>query len=355
MRSGKLIRYGLVAAVVLLVGIGLWQTRRGARRGAAVLVREPARVMGTTCTLTAVPGPEGVASAEAALRDAEAALRAVEARMSVWIAGSEISRFNQAPAGEDVALSADTLEVLRAARRGAVQTRGAFDVTCGPLIELWRRAGSLDRLPTEAELAGARAASSWRLVHLDEDGARKDSGEARVDLGGIAKGYGTDRAVESLRRAGVEAGVVDVGGDLRCFGHPPDKDRWPVDIRDPFRPGTIGALLVGDAAVCTSGNYARFAVIEGKRYSHIIDPRTGSPAEAAPSVTVVAPTAMAADMWATALSVLGREGLPLLPAGMEALLVLGTPEEPRIVCTPGAVELLEASFAAHVEVHRPSE
>jgi thiamine biosynthesis lipoprotein len=343
MRRSHLIGAAFILALAGLVVVGLWQTARPPASRHIAIVRSPERVMGTTCTLAAVVKSDGQARAEQALDDAEAALRRVEARMSVWLSDSEISRLNAAGVGEDVPLEPDTRFVLHAARDAARETRGAFDVTVRPLISLWRRAGEHGQPPAEAAVADARAASNWESIELTGTGARKLSPRAAVDLGGIAKGYAIDRAVGILRRAGLEGGLVDVGGDLACFGRPPEGERWPVDVKNPFGEGNLAKLRVPDGAVCTSGNYARFTLIAGERYSHVLDPRTGYPADAAPSVTVVAPDAITADVWATALSVLGTEGLPLLPQEAEALIVLGDESEARAVCTPRFEQLLGES------------
>ncbi len=296
--------------------------------------------MGTTCTLAAVVEQSKQASAEEALREAEGALRSVEAKMSVWLADSEISRLNAAAAGHEVPLSPDSLDVLRAAEQAAVETGGAFDVTCRPLIALWREAGRRNRLPTETEQNAARAASHWKLIELTEVGARKHAPGASVDLGGIAKGYAIDRAIEVLEEAGVAGAMVDVGGDVACFGQQASGRDWSVDVKNPFGPGVLAQLRLPAGAVATSGNYARYEEIAGKRYSHIIDPRTGRPAEAAESVTVAAPTAMVADVWATALSVLGREGFAHLPGNVEAMMVVGSAEDYQILATAGFRDLL---------------
>ena len=340
----------MLLALVALVVAGLWQTSGPRPRRLVAVTRQPQAVMGTTCTLAATVIPGGREGAEDALREAEAALRATEARMSVWLTESEISRLNAAPAGEAVTLSPESLEVLRAARESARQTGGAFDITCRPLIALWREAGGRTRLPTESQRLSARAASDWDLLEVTAEGAIKHGDAVQVDLGGIAKGYGIDRAVAALKGASVLGGMVDVGGDVRCFGRPPNGRYWPVDIKDPFGAGTLAQMQIGDGAVCTSGNYARFTVIEGERYSHIIDPRTGRPADAVPSVTVLAAEAMTADVWATALSVLGEEGLPRLPEGVEALLVLGPEGAVSAVCTPGFRALLREPFPAGLVV-----
>ena len=294
--------------------------------------------MGTTCTLVAVT--DDPAQGQEALRDAEIALRRVEGLMSVWISDSEISRLNRAGSGEDVALSPETLLVLDAASSAALDTDGAFDVTCRPVIELWREAGERGSLPTDAELVDARAASSWELIELTPSGATKHADSARVDLGGIAKGYAIDKALDAMKSSGLLGALVDVGGDLSCFGKPPQGSLWMVDVNEPFGEGPLAQIGVWGAAVCTSGDYARFVEIESRRYSHIADPRTGRLAEAASSVTVVAQTAMEADIWATALSVLGRGGIERLPSGVEAMLVIGEPDDYDMVCTPGFKDMM---------------
>ena len=308
---------------------------------------QPRAVMGTQCALTAVVGRSRAEQrrAEKALRQAEAALRAVEARMSTYLDLSELSRFNASPAGEVVKLSPDTLAVLHLAKELHGQSHGAFDVTCLGLFNLWARAGRAQRVPADAEVATARAAGGWDKIELLDGGARKSVAAAGLGLGGIAKGFAIDRALGAIWSARCAGGLVDVGGDIRCFGVSPRGDRWRVAVRNPFDTrGTafFGTLALTDAAVCTSGNYERYTEIDGKRYSHIVDPRTGRPVDFAPSVTVVAPTSAVADGWATALSVLGPKGLELLPSdgGLEAMIVVGGPADYTIHQTPGFAKLL---------------
>ncbi|HBO43241.1 MAG TPA: hypothetical protein DD670_04760, partial [Planctomycetaceae bacterium] len=179
-------------------------------------------------------------------------------------------------------------------------------------------------------------------IDLGDRAATKHAATAQVDLGGIAKGYAIDRALAAVRAAGTEGGLIDVGGDVAVFGKPPKGSFWPVDVRNPFGPGVLTRLHIVEGAVCTSGDYARFQTIEGRRYSHIIDPRTGRPAWSVPSVTVIAPSAVTADIWATALSVLGPEGLERLPGDVEAILIEGSESDNKIHCTPGVFDLLES-------------
>lgn len=350
MKRGKWVGGGLIGALAVLVAVGLWKTTpRGGPEWIPV-VHRPEGIMGTTSTLAAVVGPGDESRGEAALGEAEAELRAVETLMSTWLDDSEISRLNGAKADEEVPLLPETLEVLRSAREAWGETRGAFDVTCRPLVELWKRAGERGTLPTEAELGDALSTVGWGMLELTDAGATKRAAAVRVDLGGIAKGYGVDRAVDVLERSGVAGGLVDVGGDLRCFGRPAEGPSWTVEIRNPFGPAPLGRLALPHGAVCTSGNYARFTEIEGKRYSHIIDPRSGWPADAVPAVTVVAPTALEADVWSTALSVLGPEGFALMPTEVHALMVLGSKNSPHILCTPGFSQLIEEPPAAALHI-----
>jgi FAD:protein FMN transferase len=305
----------------------------------------PPAVMGTQCALTAVV-PAGQADrARQALRLAEEALRGVEARVSARRADTEIARLNIAGAGQRIPLSSPTVHLLRTSRDLALQTDGAFDVTCRPILNLWEMAAKQDRLPSEAELATARDQCGWRWIQLHHDAATKSKSSVGVDLGGIAKGYGIDCAIEALRSAGCRGGLVDVGGDMRCFGRKPSGERWNILVRDPFRPANPEGFCIislSEGAVCTSGNYFRFSRIQGKRYSHIVDPRTSRPVDFAPSVTVVGTDAMIADAWATALSVLGTAGLERLAStpGLEAMIVTGEPQDYRVHMTDGFRKML---------------
>jgi thiamine biosynthesis lipoprotein len=296
--------------------------------------------MGTSARITVVPEDARAGTVRAALDAAEAELRRVEAKMSSWLEASELSALNSAPPGQPVPLSHETLDVLRSARSLYERTGGAFDATCGPLIDLWREAAEIGRLPEEEALRGARALGGWAGFELEAQQAVRTMRGARVDLGGIAKGYGLDRALAELREApGLAGGLVDVGGDVKVFGRSPGGGAWRVGLRSPQEGAEAwGRIAVSEGAVCTSGHYARYAEIEDRRYSHIIDPRDGRPAETASlTVTVLAPTATRADAWATALSVLGPEGLARLAnePGVEALVVHGSIERPRAVATAG--------------------
>ena len=331
------------AAALLAACQGSSESREGSLQ---VFVSEPVGVMGTQTSLAVVLPAGKVVQGREILGSAEAELRRIEALMSTWIDESEISRLNAAPAGEPVALSADSLEVLRVARQLFDQTEGAFDVSCRLLIERWRLAGQEGKLPTEEELADRRQASDWSQIDLSGQGARKSRNTACVDLSGIAKGYAIDQALSVMRRSGAAGGLVAVGGDLRVFGVGPEGEDWSVGIRSPFEDRAWGELKLQDGAVCTSGDYARYVEIGGQRYSEVIDPRTGRPAAAVSSVTVVAGDAITADAWATALTVLGPEGLELLPAEERIEVLFASADETggqRILASDGFSDLLVSS------------
>ena len=265
----------------------------------------------------------------------QACLDRVVAQMSTWEPDSDISRYNRAPAGTWQVLPRPFFDVLREALAMAARTDGAVDPTVGPLVEAWGfgPCGNGGHVPEAAVLAAARARTGWQRVALDPDGQRAfQPGGVGLDLSGIAKGYGVDAVVDWLRASGIPAALVEVGGELRGFGRKPGgspwqvlAEAWPEDdaehtagnsdipsgVDDPGDGPCI--LALEDAAVASSGDHWHHFEHAGRRYAHTIDPRRGAPVEHAPAaVTVVAATALAADAWATALTVLGeRDGFEL--------------------------------------------
>ncbi len=314
----------MVTAVVTIAAFLIWILP--ARQGLLVTMEaRPEGVMGTTTLLRVVVPIGGGATGRRALAAAEQALREVDWRMSTWVEITELSRFNAVGADEWVKLSPSTLAVLEVALEFAEATGGAFDPTCGPILEVWRRGEEEGAVPSEDLLAEAMGRSGWRRVRLSETSASKQVEGLRVDVGGIAKGWAVDRAVEAMQEAGVRGGLVQCGGDLRVFGESGQGREWRLGVRDPNRPeGSLlpDTLSIAEGAVSTSGNYERFYTIGGRRYSHIIDPRSGRPVDAVPQVTVVASESVVADGWSTALTVLGPDGLGLLPDGVEALMLV---------------------------------
>ena len=336
-RSPNLMMIAALGAALLCVMVFLLWVRELGQPRWVVFEKQTPSIMGTETTLKAVVERGGDVPAQKALQSAEAVLCDVESRMSIWVGTTELARFNAARAGELVPLSAETLEVLRAAREISEQTQGAFDPTCRPVLELRRECQEADREPRPEELAQALSRVGWRWIRLQERGAVKLQEGVSVDLGAIAKGYAVDRAAQAMRAAGARGGLVQCGGDLRVFGPAELSSRWHIGISDPLDPGGAlrpEVLLISDLAVSTSGNYRRFFTIQGRRYSHIIDPRSGKPVDAVPQVTTVAASAILSEGWSTALSVLGPEGLKLLPAGVESMLITETNHVAQVYKSP---------------------
>jgi len=300
-------------------------------------------VMGT---LAAVATPAARCNDLPALRDpVRAAFADIEQRCSVFLPDSELSRMNRAAGNGDwIALSPDVADVLHAALRLSRDSGGVFDPTVGPLLAAWGfRGGGVRQEPTAAELATARAQVGWTNVLRDPgdpNRARLALPGMRLDLGGIAKGFAVDEGFRRLRQAGFADFLVDLGGNLRAQGEAePGRGGWRAGIRNPFAPGEIlgDILLTNGEALATSGNYERFVELDGRRYAHILDPRTGRPAEGVAGVTVLAPSGSQGDGLSAALFILGPDAstrLLALRPGCEALWVLDRPPA-RLLATPG--------------------
>jgi thiamine biosynthesis lipoprotein len=267
--------------------------------------------MGTTWSVIyGAPAPE---SARALQDEIEKELRAINAALSTYIPDSEISRLNDRPGTVSVELSPRFAAVLDAALAVSAMTGGAYDVTVGPLVELWGFGVSsfAGQLPAEDAIDEARGRVG--TARLDWDAANRRlqrPAGMRIDLSSIAKGYAVDRISDLLAERGLENTLVEIGGELRARGERPEGGPWrlAVESPDPAERRFVDALSVSDVAVATSGDYRNFFEVDGRRYSHLVDPRTGYPvAHDLVSVTVVDAQCMLADALATALIVLGLE------------------------------------------------
>lgn len=302
-------------------------------------------VMGTIAHIVAV-APNKKA-AEACIEKAFAELVLVDERMSDYDETSELSKLNEGGYENPVVVSPELFDVLAAAIEYSKKTDGAFDVTIGPVVDVWRKAAKEQRKPTDEELAAAKEKVGCQKLLLDaENRTAKFAVEGmRLDLGGIAKGYAIDRAARAMRAGGAVGGMVDVGGDIRCFGRRKDEtQQWLIGLQNPEVEGDLLLKLrLNDTAVATSGDYRRFVLIGGQRYSHIFDPARSVSAQDLTSVTIIAPTAMQADILATAVSVMGKEkGLNLIEStpGTEAIIIPADSEK-NIVKTSRAVRYIE--------------
>jgi thiamine biosynthesis lipoprotein len=349
----RLVAAGLIAVVACFVAVGQWQIAKTEANQKIAVVARPEGVMGTECTLAVVVTRNNLLHAQEALRRAETVIRGIESRMSSWLDNSEISQFAAAKSGQTVPLSADTLAVLEVARDAFDATKRTFDITCRPQLQIWREARERGQVPSRDQLAGARQASHWDLVEWTSGGLRKRSDTVCFDLGGIAKGYAIDRALDALQCPHVRGSLVEIGGDLACSGRRANGETWQASVRNPACPEPLVRLNIVEGSVATSGNYARYLEINGRKYSHIIDPRTSQPVDEVVSVTVVAPTAVAADIWATALSVHGSAGFILLPENVQALLILAGNDDRPMVCTSGFRDYLLGPAPDGLRVWQP--
>jgi thiamine biosynthesis lipoprotein len=280
------------------------------RSGAAPeRMSETRRLMGVPWTIT-LHAPSRDAG-RTALAAAFAEVARLEAILSDYDPQSEVSRLSAAaPLTEPVPVGADLWRVLERSVAFRDASDGAFDPTVGPLTALWRQARRSGRLPRPEKLAAARAAVGPAALRLDHDRRAVSLPQAgtRLDLGGIGMGYAADRVLALLRGRGVAAAMVDASGDVVVSGPPPGSDGWRISVRglteETAAPPT---LLLANAAVTTSGDAFQGVEIDGIRYSHIVDPRTGLGVTGQTAVTVLAPDGTTADALATAASVLGPQ------------------------------------------------
>ncbi len=244
--------------------------------------------------------------AEAACRSAFQAIADLDQAMSDYRPASELMRLCAQAGGPPVRVSEDLFELLRRAQLLAERTDGAFDVTIGPLVRLWRSARKSGVLPGTEELEKARALVGYRKMRLDSASRTVllESSGMLLDLGGIAKGYACDRALEVLRKAGLARAMIEFGGDIVVGEPPPGTDGWAVELFEPSR-SKNRTVRLRNSAISSSGDVEQFVEIGGVRYSHIVDPKSGLGLRNQVAVTVIARNGTDSDSLATALSVLG--------------------------------------------------
>jgi thiamine biosynthesis lipoprotein len=265
-------------------------------------------------------------AAAAATRSAFQRIRELDNILSDYQAESELNRLSHQSGGPPVRISQDLFRVLWVAQNLAVRSDGAFDVTVGPVIRLWRRARRQRVLPEADRLAAALDVTGFRWLSLDakQQTAQLAKPGMLLDVGGIAKGFAADEALKTLKRAGIEQALVALGGDIAVSNPPPGKKDWTIEIASLNLAGAPKPppLLLHNAAVSTSGDAEQFVEIGGVRYSHIIDPRTGKALTGRRSITVVAAHGIDSDALATAVSVMDPAGGLKLIDGTQAASAL---------------------------------
>ncbi|MFD2247756.1 FAD:protein FMN transferase [Pontibacter ruber] len=281
--------------------------------------------MGTRFELTAVSEDE-----QQALKAIDAGIKEIqriEALISEWQPNTQVSEINRNAGIKPVVVDRELFDLIIRSNRISKMSGGAFDITWASADKIWKFDGSMKKMPSPEEVAASVKRIGYEKIILDPTKPSvflKDKG-MKIGFGAIGKGYAANRARDVMRNMGISSGVVNAAGDLIAWGRQPDGQPWYVGIADPAEKDKVFSwLTVNETAVVTSGSYEKFVEFNGKRYGHIIDPRTGYPVSGLKSVTVICPNAELADALATTVFVLGKEeGLYLINQlkGVECLLI----------------------------------
>jgi thiamine biosynthesis lipoprotein len=303
-------------------------------------VQRTETIMGTQVTITVAA--DTVEAGRRAIDAGMAELKRLDSMMSLYKADSEIAKVNRAAGSKPVHVSPEMIEVVQQALRTAKFTHGAFDVTIGPLVVLWQMRLKEGSVPTDREIAGVLKLVDYRNVIVDPKTSTiflRMKGMV-LDVGGCAKGYAADRVRDLYRAQGITNAVIAVAGDIWALGTREDGTPWRVGVQHPREHDKVLTVLqLRNKYISTSGDYERFVIREKKRYHHILDPRTGKPAQGIISVTVIGDEGAVIDPLTTALFILGKdEGMRLVKdLGAEAIFV----DEKGVVTASGGIELAE--------------
>jgi len=286
------------------------------------VIEEHTFMMGTMVSISVAESLSTVAVRKA-IKDSIQEMQRIEMLFSTHTENS-IQTFNQAQQGEWVQLDLEVSEVLVRSVRVMQQSQGAFNPMLGKLKQLWAFDTDVMNVPAEEEIQSVTLSLTKGQLIQKGQYWQRSNGALQLDFGAIAKGYAIDRAIDILRKHGIRNAIVNAGGDLRLIGQRFDR-AWRIGIKHPRESSQIlgWMALKGDVSLVTSGDYERFFVKGGKRYHHILNAKTGYPANVSQSVTVIAKNATLADAWSTALFVLGEKALQniTLPDEIAYLLV----------------------------------
>lgn len=298
----------LLFIVYCLAGCDVSESPKIEPQGSEVSMHLSGPTMGTWYNVKVIS--EGGVDREALSKKINAVLSDINGLMSTYDLGSELSRFNQLPINTPMVLSPDTVTVIKMALDISVKTAGAFDVTVGPIVNLWGFGpdGRLENKPSEAAINATLSQVGYQALVWHNDNQLSKSKPVYVDLSAIAKGFAVDKVAEVLREQGYNRFLVDIGGELVAGDEKAPGQHWQIAVEQPdvHQRAVQKVISLHRMGVATSGDYRNFYEFEGKRYSHAIDPRTGKPVEhRLASVSVLHPSVAYADGVATALMVLG--------------------------------------------------
>lgn len=318
----------LIASFLLMLVFAFWHNR---------LIRHSKfsiEFMGTQTNIIAIARTEKIA--DAAIAAAQEQLDIVQKLMSYHDPNSQLSMLNRSAFDEPFKPDKMLFDVIKKSLYYSQISDGQFDITIGALLDLWQHAKIM---PTSEEIETAKSKVGYEKLIIDDANQtiQFQVEGTKIDLGAIAKGYGIDLAIEAVKSAGAAGGLVDVGGDIRCFGETEKGKSMfsvglqnPANVSDNEQPELLSVFQISDCAIATSGDYQRFVQIQGEKVSHIISPKTKKSAKMYSSVSVIAPKAADADALATTLSMLDAEsGLKIINQleNTEALLIPSAPNQ----------------------------
>ncbi len=264
--------------------------------------------MGSRFEITVVA--ENAVEGDKYIAMAVAEISRIEKLISSWDPNSETSEINSAATENPVKVSKELYDLINRCLKISKLTDGAFDISYASMDRIWKYDGSMKKMPSEKAIQESVSSVGYQNIILNNKDTSvflKRSG-MKIGFGAVGKGYAADRAKALLMEKGVSSGIINASGDMNTWGKQPDGSEWKVALTNPMDKNKgFGLLPVVDKAVVTSGNYEKYVVFNGKRYSHIIDPRTGYPSTGILSVTVFAPKAELADALATSVFVMGKE------------------------------------------------
>ncbi len=334
MKTTHLLKY-IVGAAVIIALLGLWYAKKD-----TVTVSDSRLTLGTVVEITLIGNNK--AALEDAMTAAFARITEIEMVADRFTSESEISAVNRRKTPATIAVSADMLRMLLISRKVSDLTGGAFDVTVAPLVDLW----GFDvggRLPARDEIERELSRVDYHRVAIDEASSTitPTDGSVRLELGGIAQGYAAGEVERLIRERGIKSGVINISGDIAVIGDKNGKP-WRIGVQDPRDTDKLCAVInAKDIAIVTSGNYERCFFVDGVKYHHILNPKTGYPARGCASVTVVTRDVVIADALSTAIFVLGPDEGMKLAGTLDGVEVLIVTEEGEMIYSPGLSTIME--------------
>ena len=297
-------------------------------------------LMGTEINIIVVGNNRAIirSAAQAGFRE----LSRIEDIMSAYKPDSELCSLNKTGEQE---VSKELLYVINKARYISELSNGTFDITCKPLIDLWHNARKTNKVPDAQNILDALSTVGYRDISIKNNNVKFNKVGMKIDLGALAKGYAVDMAMELIENYAIKGALIDAGGDIRAIGKREDGKLWNIGIKHPReKDKIIGLIDLKNSAVATSGDYERFFMLNGKRYSHIIDPRTGYPVDnQIVSVSVLSKDCLTCDSLATAVTVLGeKRGIELIEKlkGVEALIITIKDGNLNLIKSSGMIQFI---------------